>query len=334
MQPRLLPLKNKSILVAGGAGFIGSHLVDALIGEQPRNLVIIDYIFKGQSNPDNLKEARRNFPSLKLYTTNLTDYNQTKKVLLKEKPEVVFDLATIPLPTSLIKPYWTSETMLKIILNLCELCRKGLFKTLIHLSSSEACGTAQYVPMDETHPLTVRTPYAACKAAGDLLVRSYYYTFGLDTAIVRPYNNYGPRQPIIGSYAAIIPRVIHRILHNQRPIIFGDGKQTRDYIYVKDTVKGIIAVYKNKTTRGKIINIARGQEISMNNLVRTISEIMEFKQKPIYKKSRVADVRRHFADTRLARQLLGFQAKIEIRQGLEETIAWYSKRKANLGNED
>ena len=322
MQARLLSLKNKSILVTGGAGFIGSHLVDELIKEGPSKLIVIDYIFKGQSNPQNLNEAMMNFPSLKLYTTDLTDYKKTKVILRKEKPEVVFDLATIPLPASLIKPYWTCDTMLKIILNLCELCREGLFKTLIHLSSSEACGTAQYVPMDETHPLMVRTPYAACKAAGDLLVRSYHYTFGMDTAIVRPYNNYGPRQPI-GPYAAIIPRVIHRILNGQRPVIFGDGKQTRDYIYVKDTVKGIISVYKNEVSRGKIINIARGEEISMNKLVKIISEIMDFKKKPVYKKSRVADVRRHFADTELANRWLGFKAEIDIRQGLEEAIAWY-----------
>ncbi len=322
MQARLLSLKNKSILVTGGAGFIGSHLVDELIKEGPSKLIVIDYIFKGQSNPQNLNEAMMNFPSLKLYTTDLTDYKKTKVILRKEKPEVVFDLATIPLPASLIKPYWTCDTMLKIILNLCELCREGLFKTLIHLSSSEACGTAQYVPMDETHPLMVRTPYAACKAAGDLLVRSYHYTFGMDTAIVRPYNNYGPRQPI-GPYAAIIPRVIHRILNGQRPVIFGDGKQTRDYIYVKDTVKGIISVYKNEVSRGKIINIARGEEISMNKLVKIISEVMDFKKKPVYKKSRVADVRRHFADTELANRWLGFKAEIDIRQGLEEAIAWY-----------
>lgn len=326
MRKGLFSLKNKSLLVTGGAGFIGSHLVDGLIKEKPAKIIVIDYILKGQSNPDNLKEAKGNFSSLKLYREDLTDYKKIKGILLKERPEIVFDLATIPLPRSLVEPYWTCETMLRVILNLCELCRQGLFKTLIHLSSSEACGTAQYAPMDETHPLMVRTPYAAAKAAGDLLIRSYYCTFGIDAAIVRPYNNYGPRQPI-GPYAAIIPRVIHWILHNQHPIIFGDGKQTRDYIYVKDTIKGIIAVYKNKASRGKVINIARGQEISMNNLVRIISEIMEFKQKPIYKKSRVADVRRHYADTSLANDLLGFKAEVDIRQGLEKTIAWYRQIK-------
>lgn len=324
MRKKLLSLKNKSIIVTGGAGFIGSHLVDELINEQPAKLIVIDYIFKGQSNLNNLKEAKKNFPSLKLYAYDLTDYKKIKSLMLKEKPDVVFDLATIPLPTSLIKPYWTCNTILKIILNLCELLREGLFKALIHLSSSEACGTAQYVPMDETHPLMVRTPYAACKAAGDLLVRSYFCSFGLDAAIARPYNNYGPRQPI-GPYAAIIPRVIQRIMNNQRPIIFGDGRQTRDYIYVTDTVKGIIAVYKNQATRGKIINIARGKEISMNELVEIISEIMGFKQKPIYKKSRVADVRRHYADIKLADRLIGFKAQVDIREGLKKTIDWYLK---------
>ena len=322
MSKKLLSLKNKSILVTGGAGFIGSHLVDELIKEKPKKLIVIDYILKSQANKSNLNGAKKAFPGLKFYTVDLTDYKKVKQVLKKEKPQIVFDLATIPLPLSLIKPHWTCDTMFKIILNLCELCREGLFDTLIHVSSSEACGTAQYVPMDETHPMLVRTPYAASKAAGDLLVRSYYYTFNIDAAIARPYNNYGPRQPI-GPYAAIIPRVIYRVLKNKRPVIFGDGLQTRDYIYVKDTVNGIISVYKNLASRGKIINIARGEEISMNKLVKIISEIMEFKKKPIYKKSRVADVRRHFAATKVAGSLLGFRAKVDIRKGLEKTIGWY-----------
>lgn len=325
MNRETLSLKGKSIIVTGGAGFIGSHLIDELIKERPKKLIVIDYLLKGQADLGNLRNARKSFPSLKLYAVDLTKYKKVMKVFQKEKPHVVFDLATIPLPLSLVKPHWTCDTMLKMILNLCELCRAGLFQTLIHVSSSEACGSAQYVPMDEVHPLMVRTPYAASKAAGDLLLRAYYCTFGIDAAVARPYNNYGPRQPI-GPYAAIIPRVIHRLMHNQRPVIFGDGRQTRDYIYVKDTVRGIINIYKNKQSRGKIINIARGEEISMNKLVKIISEIMDFKQKPIYKKQRVADVRRHFADACLAAKLLGFKAKVGIRQGLKETISWYMQK--------
>ena len=123
------------------------------------------------------------------------------------------------------------------------------------MSSSEAYGTAQYSPMDENHPMDPTTPYAAGKAAADMMVHSFYKVLGLDIAIIRPFNNYGPRQNAEGSLAAIIPATAKRIKEGGRPIVEGDGEQTRDFIYVADTVRGLIMAYENENTRGKIINM-------------------------------------------------------------------------------
>ena len=261
-----MSLKNKSVLVTGGAGFIGSHLVDRLIKEEPNNLVVVDNFFIGKES--NLKEARENYPNLKSYNQDVTDYEKMSEIMKNEGIEVVFNLAVIPLPASLIKPRWTFEQNVDITLSICELARDNYFNTLIHFSSSEAYGTSEYVPMDEKHPLNGTTLYAASKAASDQLVFSYCKTFGIDASVIRPFNNYGPRQNE-GSYAGIIPLTIKRILNDEAPVIYGDGKQTRDYLYVTDTANATIDVYNSKSTRNKVLNIASGKEISIETLVQT-----------------------------------------------------------------
>ena len=309
-----------SILVTGGAGFIGSHLVERLIKEQVHNLVVVDNLFLGKES--NLEEARRRFPGLKVYVEDATDYERMRQIIGDEKIRDVFDLATVPLPVSLERPYWASQVIFDMGANLCELCRQGLFQTLIHCSSSEVYGTAQYVPMHEEHPLAPRTPYAASKAAVDLLILSYCCTFGINAAIVRPFNTYGPRQNA-DAYAGVIPIVIQRVLRGEPPVIYGDGEQTRDFTYVEDTVEGIVAVWKNPRTRGRVVNIGSGCEMSIADLVRIISELMGFSQAPIHAESRPGDVRRHQADVSLARRLLGFEPRVDVQTGLQKTVAWY-----------
>jgi UDP-glucose 4-epimerase len=187
-----MSLKNKSILVTGGAGFIGSHLIDRLIKEDPKKIVIVDNFFLGKKA--NLNEAVKHYPELKVYNQDASDYIEMAKIMKNESIDVVFNLAVIPLPTSLTKPRWTFEQNINIALSTCELARNGFFNTLIHFSSSEAYGTCEYAPMDESHPLNSATPYAASKASSDQLIFSYCNTFGIDAAIIRPFNNYGPRQ--------------------------------------------------------------------------------------------------------------------------------------------
>lgn len=323
-------IEGRRVLITGGAGFIGSHLVDRLIGEHPAGLAVVDNMFLGRE--ENLAEARRRFPGLQLHAEDATDLERMREILADEEIEIVFDLATIPLPASLVKPKWASRVIFDLTLNLCELCREGVFQTLVHCSTSEACGSAAYSPMDEQHPLNPRTPYAAAKAAADLIVRSYWLTFGIDAVTVRPFNAYGPRQND-KEYAGIVPLVIKRILRGQQPVIYGDGEQTRDYCFVRDIADGILAVAKSDQTRGRVVNIASGSECRIKDLVHGICEVMGFEEGPAYEAPRVADVRRHLADISLARQLVGYGPKVDLQQGLRETVEWYKEKYGRKGLE-
>ena len=316
-----LDLRGKSILVTGGAGFIGSHLVDRLIQERPANLVVVDNFFLGHE--DNLAFARAALPALKVSRLDASDLAAMHQLVQAEGIEVVFDLAVIPLPTSLRYPVWTVQTNVGIATTFCELARWGNIKTLIHCSSSEAYGTAQYVPMDESHPQMAITPYAASKSAADQVVLSYWRTFGIDAAIVRPFNNYGPRQNP-GTYAGIIPIIIQKVKRREPIEIHGDGEQTRDFIFVRDTADALVRVFGEDATRGKVINIATGHEISVNNLVTRLLGVMGVPDYPrVYTSPRPGDVKRHCGDIGLARRLIGFDPPGITDSYLKETVDWY-----------
>jgi UDP-glucose 4-epimerase len=321
-----MSVKNKSVLVTGGAGFIGSHLVDRLIKEEPDNLVVVDNFFIGKES--NLKEAREKYPNLKIYNQDASDYNQMSKIMKTEGIEVVFNLAVIPLPASLTKPRWVFEQNVNITLSICELAKNNYFDTLIHFSSSEVYGTSEYAPMDEKHPLNGTTLYAASKAASDQLVLSYCRTFGIDASIIRPFNNYGPRQNE-GSYAGIIPLTIKRILSREAPVIYGDGKQTRDYLYVTDTANAAIEVYNSKSTRVKVLNIASGKEISIETLIMLIAKYLNCDKPIVYERERLGDVRRHIANIYLAEDLVSFKQTISFEEGLKRTMDWYRRNLKN-----
>ena len=315
-----MSLKNKSVLVTGGAGFIGSHLVDRIIKDQPDNLVVVDNFFLGKKR--NLKSAKEKYPGLKIEYKDASDVNSMRGILEMESIDVVFNLAVIPLLTSHEEPKMTWDVNVNTTMVLCELLKKNHYSTLIHFSSSEAYGNGEKIPMDEEHPLNPTTPYAASKAAGDHLVTSYNKTFGIDASIIRPFNNYGPRQNE-GSYAGVIPITIKRLINGLAPIVHGDGEQTRDYLYVANTAQAAIDIYKHKNTRGKILNIASGEEITINKILTTIAEFFEYDKPLIHEPQRLADVRRHKGDISLAKKLIDFDPKISFEVGIKETIEWY-----------
>jgi UDP-glucose 4-epimerase len=176
--------------------------------------------------------------------------------------------------------------------------------------------------MDENHPERPLTPYAASKIASDNIAISYRKTFGLDIAIARPFNSYGPRQNEL-SYAGVIPLTIKRIMNGDAPVIFGDGKQTRDYTFVEDTANGIKDVYESPTTRGRIVNIASGEEVSIKQIIDLIVKEMDYKGEIVYEPARPGDVRRHKGDISLAKKLLRYEPKITFQEGIRRTIAWY-----------
>ena len=313
-------LAGKSVLVLGGAGFIGSHLVDRLADEGPRRVSVVDNLFLGRE--ENLATARERLADLRFHEQDATDEAALEAIVRTDETEVVFNLAVVPLPASLERPMWSVEHNVRLALVPCELLRAGAFETLIHVSSSEAYGSAAYVPMDEAHPPVPSTPYAASKLAGDQIVLSYQHTFGLDAAIIRPFNNFGPRQNA-GSYAGIIPIVVNRATRGEPIEIYGDGEQTRDFVFVRDTADAAIAMYREPATRGRIVNVASGREVSVNELVRLLLEAIGADVPVRHVEPRPGDVRRHWASIDLARQLIGYEPRTSLRDGLAETVAWY-----------
>jgi UDP-glucose 4-epimerase len=310
------------VLVTGGGGFIGSHLIDRLVEEKPETLVVVDNFYLGADKIRNLSQAKSNFPSLKVYREDAAEMRSMKKILKDEDIDIVFNLAVVCLPASLVKPKWVHDTNVTITSTFCELLRKDYYDMLIHFSSSEAYGSAEQVPMDENHPLNPSTPYGASKTASDHLVLSYHKTFGIDASIIRPFNNYGPRQNE-RTYAGVIPLTVKKVLKGESPVIYGDGLQTRDYTYVTDTADAAVKVYYTKSTRGMVLNIASGKETTIKDLISKIAKIMNCKKPIIYDKPRPGDVRRFVGSNSLAKKLINYEPKVSFDQGLRRTIDWY-----------
>ena len=308
-------LQNKSILVTGGAGFVGSHLVDELL-EHGNKVVVVDNLFLGKR--DNLPKTSDLFE----FVHADARFSVLNDILQKEKIDTVFNLAVVPLPMSFKSPSYTFYTNVEITRSLCDLLLKGRYNRLIHFSSSEAYGSAVYIPMDEKHPLNVTTPYAASKAASDLLVLSYCRTFDINAMILRPFNIYGPRQNA-GRYAAITPKVIMNILNNEEIVINGDGKQSRDFTYVSDVVNAAVLLLNYDGLKGIVLNVGSGIKHSINSWVDKILATCEKKIPVAHSEQRQADVVCHKADIQLARQLIGYKPAVCVQDGLLKTIGWY-----------
>lgn len=315
-------LKGKSILVTGGAGFIGSHLCDRLAAEEPRAVVAVDNLFLGKE--ENLTLAReRNGDRLHFYNADAGDEQVMREILGKHRVEVVYDLAVVPLPVSLERPMWSVMENTRLTAVLCELQREGLFESLIHYSSSETYGTAIRVPITEDHPYVPSTPYAAGKLAGDQTALSYRHTFGLDITCLRPFNNYGPRQNSL-AFAGIIPTVIGNVMRGEPVTIYGDGHQTRDFIFVRDTAEASVRLYEEEVAAGQVVNVGSGSELSMNDLVACLLKILGRPDYPVvHGPGRPGDVRRHMAGTQRAETLLNFKPATKLDDGMAETVAWY-----------
>jgi UDP-glucose 4-epimerase len=324
-----LSLAGKNVLVTGGAGFIGSHLVERIAKDRPARIVVVDNLFLG--NDENLAPAREILPGIKLYPQDAADFDAMAAIVASEKIDVLYNLAIVPLPASLVNPRWTMEHNVALATVPCELLRLGHYQTLIHFSSSEAYGSAEYVPMDERHPSVPSTPYAASKLAGDYVVLSYRETYGIDAAILRPFNNYGPRQNA-GAYAGIIPIVLGNAMRGEPIQIFGDGEQTRDFVFVRDTADAAVRFYESPTTRGRVVNVASGRETTINELVRELVEAVGNDVPVTHEEPRLGDVRRHCGGVELARELIDYQPQTALRDGLKETVAWYLETLGRAGS--
>lgn len=306
---------NSNILVIGGAGFIGSHLVDILIDEGAKLVVVLDNLFTG--NKDNLTQALKN--GIILHIDDAENPEILQYIVENHNIDIVFNCATKPLNYSFINPSNAFLTNVLVLKNLLELQRKQAFKTLCHFSSSEAYGSAVYEPMDEEHPLRPTTTYAAGKAAADLMLQSYVKMFDLDAFIVRPFNNYGPRQNFNGPLAGVIPVTIKKILRGESPEIHGSGKQSRDFIYVKDTVQLISKIF-SKVSSGECVNITTDQQLSIEKVVEIIAQAMNYEGEILKKPNRKADVISHRGSEQKLKSLIKQYERTSFKEGIEATI--------------
>jgi UDP-glucose 4-epimerase len=310
-------------LVTGGAGFIGSHLVDALLAEGCDRVVVVDNLFLGR--PENLDDARSGAEKrLVVHREDAADQTAMAAIIEAERPEVVFNLATKALRYSFLNPPGACRVNIDIALTLCELLRLGAYGRLVHVSSSEVYGTAAYAPMDEAHPYLAETTYAAGKAGADLAVASYVRMFDIDAVTLRPFNNYGPRQND-SDFAAVIPITVRQIQAGLPPIVEGDGEQTRDFSYVLDTTAALIRTALVDASPGTVLNLGSGQETSIRQIIDTIAGIMGWTGGIEHAPARPADVRRHWADTTRAAALLGPLPRTALEEGLRATVAWYQR---------
>lgn len=310
----------KTVLVTGGAGFIGSHLVDRLISDGVNQVIIVDNLFLSSEN--NIESA---IAQGAVFYNEDIEYKESLEYIFEQHDiDIVFNLATKALNYSFINPGNAFTTNVTGVINLLELQRKGKFQSLCHFSTSEVYGTAVYEPMDEKHPKAPTTTYAAGKAAADMAVESYVNMFDVDAFIVRPFNNYGPRQNHKGLLAGIIPITAWRIHNNIPPEIHGAGDQSRDFIYVADTVDAVVKLFTVMPS-GESVNISTDNCCSVKILLDKIITHYDYTGEVLSKEARGADVQTHNASNAKVSKLITYDLT-PFDEGLAKTLDWYKAR--------
>lgn len=319
-------LEGKKILVTGADGFIGSHLCEALVqsGHDVRAFVLYNSFNSWGWLDSCASDVKGKF---EVFAGDVRDPHGVRKAM--EDCDTVFHLAAlIAIPYSYHSPDTYIDTNVKGTLNVLQAARETRALRIIHTSTSEVYGTAQYVPIDENHPLQAQSPYSATKIGADQVALSFYRSFGTPVTVVRPFNTYGPRQ----SARAVIPTIITQIAAGKRVLKLGDTRPTRDFNHVSDTVEGFIAAARSERAVGEVVNIGSGHEISIGHTARLIGEIMDVPVTIETDDQRIrpeaSEVFRLCADNRRARELLGWQPRLVgeegLRSGLAETIAWFT----------
>ncbi|MGI0100144.1 MAG: dTDP-glucose 4,6-dehydratase [Candidatus Micrarchaeaceae archaeon] len=312
------------ILITGGAGFVGSHLCEKYTTNGD-TVICLDNMINGDLGNVRHLVSRRNFKFVK---GDIRDPELLEK--LARDADVIMHLAAqIHVDRSVVEPKLTYETNVIGTLNVMEAARVWDVKRVIYASTSEVYGPAEFAPMHEAHPLNPPHPYGASKVGAEKLASAYIKTYGMDIAIMRPFNIFGQKQKDTG-YGGAISIFVKRVLGNQPPIIYGSGKQTRDYTYVKDTVAAYDAVLNHKKPINEPINFGTGKEVSITDLANLIIKLCgkEGKLKPVHVDERPGEVSRLVADASKAKKLLGWEAKYSLEDGLTEFIDWYKNYKS------
>ena len=307
--------RGRRVLVTGGAGFIGSHLVDGLLAAGASVRVLDDF---SSGRREHLAAAAGR---AEIIAGDVCDERALDTALAGV--EVVLHLATRCVRLSLSDPEGVHRVNSEGTLRVLMAARRHGAGRVVYVSSSEVYGTAVQAPMTESHPLAPTTVYGATKLAGELYAQAMTRSFGLPTLVVRPFNTYGPRAHFTGVYGEVIPRFTVRLLNGRPPVIFGDGSQTRDFTYVSDTVRGIMAAAAVPDAHGQAVNIARGEEVTVRRLAELLAKAIDPVLAPEFTEARPGDVHRHWGDVTVARERLGFRAEIGIEEGLQRYLAWF-----------
>lgn len=314
-----MELRDRRIVVTGGAGFIGSHVVDKLIAAS-NEVVVIDDLSTGSL--ENLAAARA-AGTVCFEEADIRDAAAMAELI--RGADLVLHMAVACVRTSLNDPEFVHDVNASGTLNVCLAAQRNGIERLVYVSSSEAYGSAQYVPMDEGHPMDPTTVYGASKLVGEVYALAMQRTYGTDVTVIRPFNSYGPREPHEGKRAEVIPKFVLRTLAGDRPVIFGDGSQTRDFTWVEDTAEGIIAAAASDKLVGERVNLARGQEVSIASLARKVLDVLGHPElDPVFDDPRPGDVDRLFADTTKANALIGWEPSCSIDEGLGRYVEWLS----------
>jgi NAD dependent epimerase/dehydratase len=312
---------NKKVLITGADGFIGSHLVELLLEKGYQIKALAQY---NSFNYWGWLEYITKNKELEIITGDIRDPHFCKEIV--KDIDIIFHLAAlIAIPYSYKAPDSYIDTNIKGTLNICQAAKEQGNIRIIHTSTSEVYGTANYVPIDENHPKQPQSPYSASKIGADNIALSFYNSFDLPLTIARPFNTYGPRQ----SARAIIPTIITQIANGIKEIQLGDLRPTRDFNYVKDTCKGFLSIAENDNTIGKEINIASNSEISMHDTLELIKKIMDSEVEFITDEQRIrpekSEVFRLYGDNSLIHKLTGYTQDFTIEEGLKDTIRWFTK---------
>jgi len=307
-------------IVTGGAGFIGSYIVEAVAGSH--EVVVIDNFSSGKS--ENMSGFPKNVRVIRGSITNLSLLRNAFK-----GADGVFHLAAIAsVARSVDDPLATHETNLTGTLNVLLAARDCGVRKVVFSSSSAVYGDEQTLPKREDMPPVPLSPYAVSKLAGEYYCNVFSELFDVKTVSLRYFNVFGPRQDQHSEYAAVIPKFITRFIDNQPPIIFGNGMQTRDFVYIKDVVQANMLAMQSSATG--TFNIGSGQKIDLNTLAGTLAEIMKVNIHPIHEKTRTGDIRDSVSDISAAKKTLGYQTRYSLDDGLGETITWFRYKKSGI----
>ncbi len=308
-----------TVLVTGGAGFIGSHIASAMVRQGAR-VRIIDDLSTG--NLENLKEISG---EIEFVEASLTDESALRRAL--ENVELVFHEAAIPsVPRSVEDPRQTHIACVDATFSLLLAAREQSVRRIVYAASSSAYGDQQTLPKEERMLPEPLSPYAVAKLVGEYYCEVFTRVYGLETLSLRYFNVFGPRQDPSSPYSGVVSRFISALLGNERPVIFGDGEQSRDFTYIDNVVQANLSAATTTKGIGQVMNIANGQRVTLNQLLAEIKDLTGKREvQADYQESRVGDVRHSLADISRAIEFLDFKPQVALREGLQQTIDWWKQ---------